>query len=148
MNESFLLTPIGMLNYGHSYWTSARSLQKTQRDCTHPDAPVDFLFFHAIELLLKSYLLSTGVAIKDIKTHNFEKLFEYAMENGLKVTKFGITAFCEIADLYIHSRYISNRFGPVADHELLHELCVELWAQVDPVVRKGAGITRALQQPT
>ena len=50
---------IGLFNTARSYWRSAEHLNAAGVKVTHPEAPVTFLFCHAIELYLKSYLRGT-----------------------------------------------------------------------------------------
>ncbi|MBS7805385.1 hypothetical protein KIH24_12500 [Rhizobiales bacterium TNE-4] len=51
---------VGLFNYACSYWKSAVALEEINiHGITHPGAPIDFLYVHAIELFLKSYLRLT-----------------------------------------------------------------------------------------
>ena len=47
---------VGLFNTARSYWRSAEYLNVANLSVTHPQAPVTFLFCHAIELYLKAYL--------------------------------------------------------------------------------------------
>lgn len=42
--------PVGLFNTARSYWRSAEHLSAAGLKITHPEAPVTFLFCHAIEL--------------------------------------------------------------------------------------------------
>ena len=43
-------TALGLFNYARSYWRSAEQLLASKPDVSHPDAPILFLLYHAIEL--------------------------------------------------------------------------------------------------
>ena len=79
ITEDERATAIGFFNYANSYWISAFELQKLQiTSVTHPSAPVDFLYVHAIELFLKSYLRLTKT-VQELKEigHSFEDLKQH-----------------------------------------------------------------------
>ena len=61
--------PIGLFNYARSYWRSAEQLRASKPDVTHPDAPISFLFYHAIELYLKAFLRSAGYDLDATERH-------------------------------------------------------------------------------
>ena len=69
-----------MFNFGHSFYEAGRKLQSvdSQRNSTHPDSPVEFLYWHAIELFLKAFLLADGISVEALRRqpygHNVESL--------------------------------------------------------------------------
>jgi hypothetical protein len=56
-------SPLGLFNYARSYWRSAEYLHAAKLKLTHPSAPATFLFYHAIELYLKAFLLSQKLPV-------------------------------------------------------------------------------------
>jgi hypothetical protein len=44
------------------------ALQKAQVKATHPDDPICFLYFHAVELYLKSFLRAHGASVEELRT--------------------------------------------------------------------------------
>lgn len=67
---------IGLFMYAHSYWEAASKLEDADCSSGHAAAPTRFLYSHAIELFLKSYLRSQLLSLNDVKTmsHNLKKL--------------------------------------------------------------------------
>ncbi len=53
----------GLFNYANSYRRSAEYLSKAKVRVSHPHAPITYLFYHAIELYLKSFLRSHGYSV-------------------------------------------------------------------------------------
>jgi hypothetical protein len=51
---------MGLFNTANSYWKAAVALQKAKLKTRHSDDPVWFLYYHAIELYLKSFLRMHG----------------------------------------------------------------------------------------
>ena len=57
ITEDDRTSAFGLFNYAISYWKSAFEQERLKiPDITHPGAPVDFMYVHAVELFLKSYL--------------------------------------------------------------------------------------------
>ncbi len=121
-------TPIGLFNYARSYWKSAFELQQRKvPKITHPLEPVNFLYAHAIELFLKSYL-RLNRTVKELKKmgHNFECLIkdteDLFIDKGSDYKKM----LCLIAkyEIYNSSRYISTGYieNPPTP-ECFEELC-------------------------
>jgi len=85
-------SPIGTFNFAHSYLGAARALDRLDwRDLeTHPDSPVAFLYWHAIELFLKAFLLADGMKIAELRQkkfgHNLIALRGEAIRRGLPLT--------------------------------------------------------------
>jgi hypothetical protein len=67
MNDDERTTHLGLFNYAHSYWVCAATLEGKPLDITHKDAPVDYLYYHAVELYLKSYLRLKGHNLKQLR---------------------------------------------------------------------------------
>ena len=60
---------IGTFNYAHSFWRAGRALliMEWEQGETHPDSPIEFLHWHAIELFLKAFLLSDGLSEDELR---------------------------------------------------------------------------------
>lgn len=85
-------SPIGTFNYAHSFWGAAKALdtlQWAERE-THSDSPTEFLYWHAIELFLKAFLLADGVPLDELRKkkfgHNITNLTAEAKKRGLALT--------------------------------------------------------------
>jgi hypothetical protein len=59
-------TRIGLFHYANSYRISARVLNANRPKVTHPDEPVNFLFYQAVELFLKAFLLLHGHSSREL----------------------------------------------------------------------------------
>jgi hypothetical protein len=81
------MTPIGLFNFAESYWNAAAYLAKAKLKSTHPDSPVRFLYYHAIELYLKSFLRMRGHTRSELASrkfgHSTSRLKHRAQQLGL-----------------------------------------------------------------
>jgi hypothetical protein len=105
---------VGLFNTARSYWRSAEHLNAARLRVTHPQAPVTFLFCHAIELYLKAYLRGTDVNITELKKlrHRVANIAKVAVENGLYLEPehAEILSHVEDTDVAIEARYIVTGF--------------------------------------
>ena len=78
-------TPTGLYNYAVSYRAAADLIAAQGLEAFHPEAPTQFLYFHAIELYLKSFLRRHGFSVQQLFdiSHNFGKMRSSAMAHGL-----------------------------------------------------------------
>src|SRR3954462_3482911 len=80
-------TPIGLFHNAETYWQAAVALEKAKVRSTHPDSPIRFLYYHAIELYLKSLLRLHGHAVRELSSrkfgHDIKTLTERAAQLGL-----------------------------------------------------------------
>ncbi|WP_420857614.1 hypothetical protein [Marivivens marinus] len=76
---------LGLLNRAEEYLAAAATLRKANPSADKLPEPVYFLYFHAIELLLKAGLAANGLSARQIKdqAHNLVAL-------QTKLEKFGI----------------------------------------------------------
>ena len=84
---------IGLLLFGKSYLDSAEFLESNRHKGKLKlrfDAPIFFLVGHALELMFKAYLRSTGNELNDLKKegHGLRNLLSSAEAEGLQL---GIT---------------------------------------------------------
>jgi HEPN domain-containing protein len=134
LNEDERTTPIGLFNYAHSYWLSAAALKDAKAQVTHPDAPVCFLYFHAIELYLKAYLRAEGHSVRDLLAigHDAAKLREAAIGRGLQLDDEDVEVLTLMreTDAVIGSRYIRTGYFQRPTIEALDRTCTSLHINV------------------
>lgn len=141
--------PVGMFHYAHAYAASAMTLNEVNVDTIHSDAPVRFLFSHAIELYLKAYLLLKGVTVEELRSralgHDLNGLTSRAVKLGLSVSK-EYRLSMEVANEAILDRYIETGARTVLLPEGLSAICANLHEQIGPAVYIAAGLTRKPKQ--
>ena len=81
---------LGLFLYADAYKRSAQTLEAAKIQAGYQNSPVYFLYSHAIELYLKSFLRSFGVCPKKLANrnhfgHDFVKLMEGAEQYGLSL---------------------------------------------------------------
>jgi hypothetical protein len=106
---------LGLFNTARSYWRSAEHLAAAHLKLTHPQAPVTFLFCHAIELYLKAYLRGVGnKSVEQLKqmSHRVASLVQAASNLGLIIgpEESEILAHIADTDVAIEARYIVTGF--------------------------------------
>lgn len=138
---------VGFFNFAHSYCVSAIALQDTKIDATHPDSVVYYLYYHAIELYLKSYLLAQGISLEDVEKkyrHHTRKIADKAKTFGLKLTDDDEQVITQMAE---SDNVISARYLRIGHHQLLHmvvyhETCFRLHHQICEVAYENVGGSR------
>lgn len=139
-------TPMGMYHFAQSYALSAKCLNEKKVKATHPDAPIRFLYCHAIELYLKSYLLLQGITINVLSSrgfgHNLEKLLSKSIEYGLTIT-VEHQDHIQLANQAIRDRYIETGYQTVLLPETLSAICSNLNQQIGRPIYNAAGIARS-----
>ena len=79
-------TEVGLYHFARSYRLAADYLEQgpSRHESTHPDAPRDFLYIHAIELYLKAFLRAHGLGARELKSlrHDIPKLAQMACQRG------------------------------------------------------------------
>ncbi|RMC30083.1 hypothetical protein C9E82_18895 [Paracoccus siganidrum] len=140
---------MGLFNYAHSYWVSAAVLEKSPREVTHKDAPVDYLYYHAIELYLKSYLRLKGYSLADLKKlgHSIPKLHDRAISEGLPANAEDREVIAMIPANYLPSRYIQTGAFSKARPEALWGVCRLLHEDIEPAVNVASGVSRRRHIP-
>jgi hypothetical protein len=122
--------PIAFFNLAESYWRAARTLQRAKIESTHPELPVYFLYYQAIELYLKSFLRMHGHTAKELAGRNFghrtDSLKERSERLGLVFMDEDVEIFSLMAttDIVIRSRYI--RTGSALWPTFEGRVCVSL----------------------
>jgi hypothetical protein len=114
---------VGLFNTARSYWRSAEYLNAASLQVTHPQAPVTFLFCHAIELYLKAYLRGAGKSVSELKQvgHRVANLAKVAVNTGLKieVEQAEVLNHIDDAAAAIEARYIVTGFKNLPTNEAL-----------------------------
>ena len=108
--------PLGFFNVAKSYWKAAVALEKAKVNSTHSDSPIRFLYYHAIELYLKSFLRLHGHSAAELRGKKFGHktccLYERAAELGLVADgeDLRVISLMATTDAIIRSRYIEVGF--------------------------------------
>ncbi|WP_406853804.1 hypothetical protein ABEG18_14680 [Alsobacter sp. KACC 23698] len=133
------------LHYGDAYFYDAALLHREEKpDRGFFNAPVAYLYFHAIELYLKSFLRHHGVSEEKLGSqkfgHQLAKLLKHCRKRGLPRIK-RLEDICERAVLYdqpIRARYITTGWAVSPKLTAQHEACWKLRTlvarELEPVV--------------
>lgn len=137
-------TPIALFNYAHSYAQSAVTLEEKQTDATHWDAPIYFLYFHAIELYLKAFLVALGYDLDDLKKKHGHKVKPLAVMCQHQGVHFSLDAQEVIYLMTETDNVISSRYIRLGNHKRLpfsvyFEMCHSLHEQIGFRVYEGSG---------
>lgn len=125
-------TPVGYFNFAESYYVAAKVLRRSKTKASHKHAPIRFVYYHAIELYLKSYLRGNGVGAFVLSTkvygHDVQKLLRDAEKFGLSVDDEDQAVYKLMAetDTVIRSRYLSTGFFNWPDISALDRTCKSL----------------------
>jgi HEPN domain-containing protein len=113
-NDDERTTPVGLFNYARSYWRAGCNIDHDRlakiEGVTHPDAPITYLFYHAIELYLKAFLRLHGIKMAKLKKigHRYERLAEKAKKHDLALPDedWAVIYFMAGENVVPPSRYI------------------------------------------
>jgi DNA-binding MarR family transcriptional regulator len=123
IDDSERTSPVGLFNTARSYWRSAEQLTVAALNVTHPQAPITFLFCHALELYLKAYLRGAGDSLADLKQkgHRVASLAKHAITSGLEVAPQHAEVLDHIQeqDVAIEARYIVTGFKQLPTNDAL-----------------------------
>jgi hypothetical protein len=76
-DEDSRSNPLGFFNLAESYWSAAGALENAKLKTTHPNSPISFLYYHAIELYLKAFLRLHGHSAKELRSKKFTALVAF-----------------------------------------------------------------------
>ena len=114
VDEDERTNALGLFNTARSYWRSGEHLNVADVKVTHPQAPVTFLYCHAIELYLKAFLRGNQKSVADLKKlgHRVAVLAKLAAENGLSLAPEyrEVLSHIDDADVPLEARYIVTGF--------------------------------------
>ena len=139
-------TSIGLFNFAESYWQAANALNKVQLKSTHPDSPVAFLYYHAIELYLKAFLRMHGHRPFELASwkfgHSTHRLKNRAEKLGLTFNNEDLEVLSLMAttDAVNRSRYIQTGYFRWPAPGVLDRTCKSLRKSVGSKLREK-GIT-------
>jgi|SRR6185369_3805638 hypothetical protein len=139
---------LGLFNTADSYWCAASVLSRANIKSTHPDYPVRFLYYHAIELYLKSFLRAHQYSVDDLAKklgHNARKLTSEAKALGLFLMDEDRVVLKMMAktDAVIRSRYIQTGFFTWPSVGALDRTCKSLRATIGEALNKKGFRVRA-----
>jgi len=139
-NKDDRTNAVGLYHYARSYRAAAEALSKQSLESTHPDAPVEFLFLHAIELYLKSYLRLAGLSVSQIVSHNLPDLARrFELFGGFLMDEDKAVLASVSWGNFIEVRYIRTGFFSKAPIEALRRTATSLHETVRQEIR-GAGL--------
>jgi HEPN domain-containing protein len=127
--------PLGIYNYAASYHVAADLICDEGLKATHPEAPATFLYYHAIELYLKSFLRFHGVSAKRLQSigHDYKRLLSRASKHGLVLGELENEVLNMLdGEIWSRSRYLE--IGILRGLPSLHEL-----STTSSSLRQGVG---------
>lgn len=137
---------IGLYHYARSYHDSARALLAAKVNTTHPDAPVTYLYFHAIELFLKAFLRAHGHTVEELEKrfrHDIGRMRDRATELGFDVfmdEDCVVLGYMEKTDVMLRSRYIRTGYFKRPTNEALERTATSLRETVCTAVHQITGV--------
>ena len=137
---------VGLFNRADAYLLCAKQLIENPPAHLRFDAPIDFLFFHAAELYLKSYLRQKGEDVEALKRfgHYHRLMCKKAAGFGLNLSPqiSDVFEFLDKTDAVIESRYIRTGFKQGIEMAALLAIVEEVRACVKKQ-HEMAGVTLA-----
>ena len=125
---------VGLYHYALSYFRAAQVLEKTEFEVTHPDAPTRHLYYHSVELFLKSYLMLKGKTVDDVKRigHRVYCLATACDDLGLSFDDEDIDVIQLMSEgsTIIQARYIETGCFTWPTIEALDRTCISLHSSV------------------
>lgn len=140
--------PVILYHGANSYWKAATALDEAKLKTSHPTSPISFLYYHAIELYLKSFLRLHGHSMKELRGKKFGHrtccLTERARQLGLFFMDEDIQIFSLMitTEVVIRSRYLQTGYGRWPTHEGLHRVCKGLHESIGPAIRSKGLLVR------
>ena len=130
-------SPIGFYNFAWSYHAAADLICEHELRATHPNAPVMFLYYHAIELYLKSFLRFHGVSAKRLQSigHDYKRLLSRALKCGLVLgaTENEVLNMLD-GEIWSRARYLEIGYLSVPSLDALSRTSQTLREQVGKVL--------------
>jgi hypothetical protein len=135
-------TPLGFFNYAESYRAAAQTLEASDFKATHPEAPIRYLYYHSLELYLKSYLRFKGVRVEELRTkyrHRFCCMANASHELGLDLPEAVIASFSHmmISDEVMRSRYLETGYFNWLALDALYNVCQMVRDEVGTELKDG-----------
>ena len=139
---------IGLFNFAHSYCSSAIALERANVRATHANSPVYYLYYHSIELYLKSFLRAHNISTEKLAkkySHRTRKTTNKAKKLGLVLRNVDedIIDYMHHTNAVIEARYIVAGYKPaMPTFESLSDTCRYLHDQICETAYTGFGGTR------
>jgi hypothetical protein len=134
--------PIGLFNFAASYRTAPDLLAKQVIKATHPNAPISFLYYQAIELYLKAFLRLSKVSMKKLRRigHDYIQLGVIAQSKGLVLNSkdLAILQVLGEGDAWARARYLEVGMLAAPDTEELARTCARLNKSIDQAMTSAA----------
>lgn len=125
---------VGLYHYALSYFRAAQILAKADFEVTHPEAPTLHLYYHSVELFLKSFLVFKGNTIDDVKKigHRVDCLATACGDLGLSFDDEDIDVIRVMSEgsTIIQARYIEVGRFVWPTIEALDRTCISLHSSV------------------
>lgn len=146
-------TPLAWFNLAHAYLHDAATLNAAPKPKVgHYEAPVRFVYVHAIELFLKAYLRLHGLDDATLASrrysHHLDRLANEAEKRGLLISR-RVRRICNAAadlDDPITARYIKTGARRVIPANRLHEAARDLQTRVETALRDAGIAMRQLPE--
>ncbi len=133
MDQDERTTATGLWMFAETYLQAGKHLAETGADHLRFDAPIYFLYSHAIELTLKAYLRSKGATVSKLRRmgHALPALLERAGAQGLDQGRLGenIASLIALLDVYNQDhefRYIRTGAKRLPEIKALHDVAARL----------------------
>lgn len=108
-------TSVGLYHYAESYRDCGERLADNPPPALMFDAPIQFMFWHAVELYFKAHLRSEGVSVWHLRSrklgHDLHRLHGECVKRGLLLTRYP-EAFFDFVDPEepLEARYIKTGY--------------------------------------
>jgi hypothetical protein len=132
-------TPLCFFNYAESYRTAAETLEASDLKATHREAPIRYLYYHSLELYLKSYLRFKGLRVDELRTkygHRFCCMANASPELGLDLPE-AVIASLMISDEVMRSRYLETGYFNWLALDALYSVCQTVRDEVGTELKDG-----------
>lgn len=122
-------TAVGLYHYGLSYIACADMLKASEPAGMIHNAPIRFLYWHALELLMKAFLMADGLSVGDLRKrgHDQKRLHKECIERGLSLDKYPEAFFAFTDDNEpIEARYIVTGTRRLPSLDAMSDVCGEI----------------------
>tara|TARA_B100000315_G_C14101398_1_gene373923 strand:- start:42 stop:470 length:429 start_codon:yes stop_codon:yes gene_type:complete len=125
-------TDIGLFNYAVSYWRAAQALRGIKIEATHSKAVICFLYYHAVELFLKSYLRLHKASLRELRKwgHDVNILAKKCHRHGLEFDPHEEEVFDLIREDMMKARYLKTGYYQRAGFEALERTTKWLYEEI------------------
>jgi len=145
--ENERTTETGLFHFAVSYNAAADTLgEENPLHVTHPEEPREFLYAHAIELYLKSYLRDRGKTVQELRSfgHSLNELSEqYERAGGVLDEKDRwVVKMLALNNTSIEARYIKTGYYRKAAASDVQKTAASLRKYVGEALRRNGRVVR------